>query len=130
MAQTKRKRRTKHRGTPAGTIESRGRTGRKLTDAERKGKGTNSKATSQQRRADRMNQAPTWQGAAQRAAIATVILIAFLILAFKQDPPKAFLLGAFALVVYIPMGYYTDMFMYRRRQQKQLLERAEKKKPK
>jgi hypothetical protein len=33
MAQTKRKRRTKHRGNAAGTIESRGRTGRKPTAA-------------------------------------------------------------------------------------------------
>ena len=36
MAQTKRKRRTKHRGTPAGTIETRGRTGRPPTADERK----------------------------------------------------------------------------------------------
>ena len=36
MAQTRRKRRTKHRGTPAGTIEARGRTGRPLTAEERK----------------------------------------------------------------------------------------------
>ena len=37
MAQTKRKRRTKHRGNAAGTIEARGRTGRKPTaDEQRK----------------------------------------------------------------------------------------------
>ena len=36
MAQTKRKRRTKHRGTAAGTIEARGRTGRPPTADERK----------------------------------------------------------------------------------------------
>jgi hypothetical protein len=35
MAQTKRKRRTKHRGNAAGSIEVRGRTGRKPTDDER-----------------------------------------------------------------------------------------------
>src|SRR6266516_1140874 len=38
MAQTKRKRRTKHRGNAAGAIESRGRTGRKPTPEERKTK--------------------------------------------------------------------------------------------
>ena len=36
MAQTKRKRRTKHRGTAAGTIETRGRTGRRPTADEKK----------------------------------------------------------------------------------------------
>jgi hypothetical protein len=36
MAQTKRKRRSKHRGTAAGTIETRGRTSRPLTADERK----------------------------------------------------------------------------------------------
>ena len=40
MAQTKRKRRTKHRGNAAGTIEARGRTGRKPTaDEQRKSAG-------------------------------------------------------------------------------------------
>ena len=36
MAQTKRKRRTKHRGNAAGSVEARGRTGRKPTDQERR----------------------------------------------------------------------------------------------
>ena len=35
MAQTKRKRRTKHRGNAAGMVETRGRTGRKPGPAER-----------------------------------------------------------------------------------------------
>lgn len=126
MAQTKRKRRSKHRGTPVGTIESRGRTGRKPTSDERKGK-PDSKAAASRRRADRLNQPPSWGGAAQRAAIATVILIAFLILAFKQDPARAVALGGFALIVYIPMGYYTDLLMHRRRQQKKLTEAKQKK---
>ena len=39
MAQTRRKRQTKHRGNAAGVIEARGRTGRKPTAAEKSGKG-------------------------------------------------------------------------------------------
>ena len=38
MAQTRRKRQTKHRGNAAGFVESRGRTGRKPTAAEKSGK--------------------------------------------------------------------------------------------
>ncbi len=120
MAQTKRKRRSKHRGTPAGTIETRGRTGRKPTSAERKGGKQDPKEAARERRLDRLDRAPSWRGAANRAAIATVILIAFLILLFKQKPAQAFALGAVALLIYIPMGYYTDMLMYRRRQSKKL----------
>jgi len=36
MASTKKKRRTKHRGNAAGIVESRGRTGRKPADNEKK----------------------------------------------------------------------------------------------
>jgi hypothetical protein len=126
MAQTKRKRRTKHRGTPVGTIESRGRTGRKPTADERKGK-AGSKQSQAERREARLNAVPTWRGAAQRAAIATIILVALLILAFKQDPARAIALGGFAMIVYVPMGYYTDLFMYRRRQQKKILASKAKK---
>ena len=118
MAQTKRKRRSKHRGTPAGTIEARGRTGRKPTATERKGGKQDPKEAARERRLARLDQPPTWRSSAQRAAIATLILIVFLILAFKQDPARALALGAFALVIYVPMGYFTDMLMYRRRQQK------------
>jgi hypothetical protein len=37
MAQTRRKRQTKHRGNAAGVVESRGRTGRKPTPGEKSG---------------------------------------------------------------------------------------------
>ena len=45
MAQTKRKRQTKHRGNAAGVVESRGRTGRKPTGAEKTGKPSAPKLT-------------------------------------------------------------------------------------
>ena len=53
MAQTKRKRRTKHRGNAAGSIEARGRTGRKPTPEEMK----------KDARARRQAKPPTWNGA-------------------------------------------------------------------
>ncbi len=122
MAQTKRKRKSKHRGTAAGTIEARGRTGRKPTSGERKGGKQDPKDAARDKRMARLDQPPSWRAAANRAAIATVILVAFLLLLFKQEPARALSLGAFALLVYIPMGYYTDLLMYRRRQAKKLRE--------
>jgi hypothetical protein len=122
MAQTKRKRRSKHRGNAAGTVESRGRTGRKPTGAEKKsgggGGGGSSKAggqSSAERRADRLSRPPTWRSAINRAMIAAVILVLLSIFAFKQKPAAAFGFALFALIVYIPMGYYLDRFLYRRR---------------
>ena len=48
-----------------------------------------------------------------------MILVLLSILAFKQKPAAAFAFAAFALVVYIPMGYYLDRFLYNRRMRAQ-----------
>jgi hypothetical protein len=117
MAQTKRKRRTKHRGNAAGSIEARGRTGRKPTDDERKGQ---AKLTAQQRREERLSKPPTWAGAAQRAVFATIIFVIALLVVFKEPASRVVALSGFILLLYIPMGYYTDLFMYRRRQARKL----------
>ena len=118
MAQTKRKRRTKHRGNAAGMIEARGRTGRKPKPEERKpaaGKGGGAKS-----RADRFERPPSWRGAFQRAGIATVLFFAFIALVFKEPMRTAVTVSAFMLVLYTPLGYYTDLMIYRRRQRKKL----------
>jgi hypothetical protein len=128
MAQTKRKRRTKHRGTPVGTIESRGRTGRKPTSAESKGAKPGSKEAARERRLARIDQPPTWRSAANRALIAAVVLFAFLVLAFRRSVGEALALTGFAFVVYVPMGYYTDLLIYRRRQSRKLRKKAADKK--
>jgi hypothetical protein len=121
VAQTKRKRQTKHRGNAAGMIEARGRTGRNPTPEERK---KEARLTSQQRREERMSKPPTWSGAAQRAALATVIFVIALILVFKEPAGRVAALSGFILLLYIPMGYYTDLLMYRRRQAKKLRDKA------
>jgi drug/metabolite transporter (DMT)-like permease len=43
-----------------------------------------------------------------------VLLIAFL----GNTVGQAVLLAAFMMLVYTPLGYYTDLFLYRRRQRK------------
>jgi hypothetical protein len=112
MAQTKRKRQTKHRGNAAGMVETRGRTGRPLNDEERK-------PTKEQARLDKLNNPPTWRGATIRSAIATVIFVGVVLIAFKQQPAAAVGLAAFVFLFYIPLGYYTDLMLYRRRMKKQ-----------
>ena len=114
MAQTKRKRRsTKHRGNAAGVVEARGRTGRKPTSEELK---AGAKAGAAQRRIDRLDKPPTWSSAANRAAIAALIFGVLLVVAFGQPLSQAIAMTGFVLLLYIPLGYYTDLFIYRRRQ--------------
>ena len=112
MAQTKRKRRTKHRGNAAGMIETRGRTGSKPTGERPKATG---KAGGGAIRTDRWDSPPTWRGAVNRAGIATVIFVALVVLLFKEPVQVGLGLGAFMMVLYVPLGFYTDQMLYRRR---------------
>jgi Flp pilus assembly protein TadB len=114
MAQTKRKRRTKHRGTAAGTISARGRTGRPLSADEKK------KATRMEARERRLNSPPTWKGATTRAALAAVLMFVFLALVGPKHNRivSAVVFALLALALYIPGGYYMELMMYRRRQRR------------
>src|SRR5437763_4517682 len=114
MAQTRRKRRSKHRGTPAGTIETRGRTGRPPTPEERK---KQDRTTARERR---LNTPPTWKSAIVRALIAAVLVFAFLLLTTKgkNKVPVALSFTVIAILIYIPAGYYLERMLYRRRQRK------------
>ncbi|MBW3608890.1 MAG: hypothetical protein KY463_11130 [Actinobacteria bacterium] len=112
MAQTKKKRRSKHRGNAAGVIESRGRTGRPPSAEERK---QTEKELAAQRRRERMMRPPTWKAASTRAALAAVVFGVLLVFAFQTPIAQAVSLTAMVFLFYIPLGYYTDQFIYRRR---------------
>ena len=111
MSQTRRKRTRKHRGTPAGTIERAGRTGRPRTREE-------AKQISRQRRADRLDRPPTWKGAIQRAAIAAVVFGVLVVALFGRDIGEAAVLVVPIFALYIPLGYATDNMLYRFRQRR------------
>jgi Flp pilus assembly protein TadB len=118
MAQTKRKRQTKHRGNAAGVVESRGRTGRRPTAAEKSPEGRE-KAQKRAQREQRYDRPPTWRGAFYRAlAAAVVLVIAVLVLGIAKKPLEAIVVFPFVLVLYVPISYYTDDWMYKRRLRK------------
>jgi Flp pilus assembly protein TadB len=123
MAQTKKKRQTKHRGNAAGQVEARGRTGRRPTAGERK-------PSARELREARFDQPPTWRAALNRALIAAALFLILLVFFFKDQQlgPKLGI-AAFMLAVYVPMGYYTDLFIYRRRQARRLQEQAARRQP-
>jgi hypothetical protein len=114
MAQTKRKRRTKHRGTAAGTVERRGRTSRPLSEKERK------QQARAEARAKRLDTPPTWKSSLTRASFAAVLLFFLLLLTAKGQNRfvVAIVFTAIALAIYVPAGYYIELFIYRRRQRR------------
>jgi Flp pilus assembly protein TadB len=115
MAQTKRKRRTKHRGNAAGTIEARGRTGRKPTDQERR------KAGAAASREERRFAEPTWGGAATRAAFASVLLFVLFVSGIagqSQNIATSIGLSIAAFLIYVPLGYKVDRMFWERRMRK------------
>jgi Flp pilus assembly protein TadB len=124
MAQTRRKRQTKHRGNAAGVVESRGRTGRRPTAAE-KSVEAREKAQKRELREQRYDRPPTWRGAFYRAlAAAVVLVVAVIALGISKKPAQAALVFPFVLALYVPISYYTDAWMYKRRLRKKAAQGA------
>jgi len=120
MAQTKRKRRSKHRGNAAGVVEARGRTGRRPTPEELR------KSARETARERRMNKPPSWNSAFLKAALMAGLLFLFTrlgVFGSEASISQSILLCVFAVVLYTPLAYVTDRWVYqraqRRRQQQQ-----------
>jgi fucose 4-O-acetylase-like acetyltransferase len=58
---------------------------------------------------------PTWRSAAQRAAIAAVVFGILLVTLFHTEPVRAIPLTTFVFLFYVPLGYFTDQLVYKRR---------------
>ena len=123
MAQTKKKRQRKHRGTQGGRVDSNRRASRPRSRAEAQARAR----AGTRKRAPRGDQPPTWRGSLVRGLVAAAIFTVLLLLIFKRAPGAALALGAFMLVFYVPAGYYIDTFMWRRRERERM--RAGEKKP-
>jgi hypothetical protein len=111
MAQTRKRRRSKHRGNAAGMVEARGRTGRRPSDTEKSG---GLKQDAAARRKNRMESPPTWRSAFNRALVATAVFAVLVIVLFKQPPAQAMFLAMAMLLLYVPLTYYTDLMIHRR----------------
>ena len=106
MAQTKKKRRRKHRGTQGGRIDTRPARGRARSRAE---------AKSQAR--SRTNK--------KKGGVAAVLFVG--LLAFMgQNPLTTLAVGVLMLGFYIPMAFLLDRFMYQRYLRKEAQKRAER----
>lgn len=119
MAQTKRKRKTKHRGNAVGMVEARGRTGKPVAGAPAK----NGRAPAPNSRAARLTalKPPTLKGAALKALFGVAVL--FLFFTFlggeSQTTAQTISFCAIAFVMYTPVMYMTDKFIYNRKLKQQ-----------
>jgi hypothetical protein len=115
MAQTKRKRRTKHRGNAAGMVEARGRTGRRLTPEEQK------KAERAAGGNRRQLKEPTWKSAALKSAAMAILLFVLTQVGFlAKDATVAsgLAIALIAMLLYTPLAFMTDKWAYARQQRK------------
>lgn len=111
MAQTRKKRRRKHRGTQGGRVDPNRRTGRPRNREEAK-----ARARAGRKSPARTDAPPTWRSAITRGLVAAVIFTVLLMVIFKRPVGSALGLGAFMLAFYVPAGYYIDTMMWRRRE--------------
>jgi hypothetical protein len=111
MAQTKKKRRRKRRGTQGGRIDTNTRRAKPRSRAEAK-----ARARSSRKPTTRGDLPPTWRGSITRGFVAAVIFAVVLLAIFKRPIGVALALGAFMLAFYIPAGYFIDMTLWRRRE--------------
>jgi hypothetical protein len=115
MAQTKRKRRTKHRGNAAGMVEARGRTGRRLTPDEQK------RAARATGRNQRVVRPPTWKSAAMKAGAMAVLLFVMTQLGFlvkNASVASGLAVAVVAMLLYTPLAFMTDKWAYNRQQRR------------
>ena len=122
MAQTKRKRRRKHRGTQGGRIDRRPARGRARSRAE-----AQNRARSRAKKKDgpKVPDPPSWSGAFKKGAIASVLFVGILAL-MGQNPVAILAIGVFMLPFYAGMSFVMDRFFYQRYQRKEAQKRAER----
>jgi hypothetical protein len=115
MAQTKRKRRTKHRGNAAGMVEARGRTGRRPTAEEQK---RASRGAGSNRRTLRV---PTWKSASLKAGTMAILLFVMTQVGFlvkNASIGAGVAVAVIAMLLYTPLAFWTDKWAYSRQQRK------------
>jgi hypothetical protein len=128
MAQTKKKRRRKRRGTQSGRVDSR-RAGRPRNRQEAQARAKRGRQGGGGRQAaHRHDQEPTWRSAFMRGAVASGLFIVIVALVFGRPIAPAVGLGLAMMAFYVPTGYFIDRFFYNRRQRQLQAQREADKK--
>lgn len=112
MAQTKKKRSRKRRGTQGGSVDVKRRSSRPRSRAEAQARARAGRKPA----GPKADLPPTWRGSTIRGVFAAVVFGLLLMVIFKRPPLVSLVLAAFMLAFYIPGGYFIDMTLWRRRQ--------------
>jgi hypothetical protein len=121
MAQTKKKRRRKRRGTQGGRIDTKRSSARPRSREEAKARARSGRKPT----GTKADLPPTWRGSAIRGIFAAVIFAILLLVIFKRPPGVAAAFGGFMLAFYIPAGYYIDTALWRKRERGRIREREQ-----
>jgi Flp pilus assembly protein TadB len=131
VAQTKRKRRRKHRGTQGGRIDERPRRrpanraeARQQAKARRAGGGGKRRQATQ---GGRPLVEPSWPRAIRNSFLIAGLFFVLLVLLLGEAVGPSAGLAGFMLLFYIPMAFMTDRFMYNRRLKQMAEEQAARK---
>jgi hypothetical protein len=125
MAQTKKKRRRKHRGTQGGRIDTRPSRGRPRSRAEAKSQARSRGTKKKGKGGPRVPEPANWSSALKKGGVAAVLFVG--LLAFMgQAPGTSLVVGILMLGFYIPMAFLLDRFMYQRYVRKEAQKRAAK----
>ncbi len=119
MAETKKRRKGKRRGTQGGSIDTKRRAARPRNREEAK-----ARARSKPKAGPKQDLPPTWRGSFTRGIFAAVIFGVLLIVLFKRPVPASLLFAGFMLVFYVPAGYFIDITLWRRRERERIRSRS------
>ncbi len=122
MAQTKKKRRRKQRGTQGGRIDRRPARGRARSRGEAQAR---ARSRTKKKSGPRVPEPPSWSSAMKKGGVAAVLFVGLLAL-FGQNPLAALLVGFLMVGFYVPMAYLLDRFFYQRHLRKEAEKRAER----
>jgi len=119
MAQTRKKRQRKRRGTQGGRVDPNVRRGRPRSREEAK-----AQARARRRPTAKEDLPPTWRNSFLRGLFAAAVFAVLLILIFKKAVGPSLIFGAFMLAFYVPAGYFIDMTLWRRRERARIRARS------
>ncbi len=128
MAQTKKKRRRKHRGTQGGRVDTRPRKPQNRAEARQRAKTRKSSGSSSRKRpaagmGSRQLEPPSWGGAIKKGGLAAVFFFVLIAFVFGRGPAGAAGISALMLLFYVPMSYFVDTFFFNRQLRKAEQER-------
>lgn len=120
MAETKKRRKGKKRGTQGGRVDNKPRSGRPRSREEAK-----NRAKAKRPAPARHDAPPTWRSSIVRGLFAAVIFFVLLMLLFKRPIGTSAAFAGFMLAFYIPAGYFIDMALWRKRERARIRARSQ-----